>query len=179
MDYEHNDDVLQNNLTKDLQGVADVLNLDINRHQKQKNIYDIKEPLKIDRPYNRIIFGAPGTGKSYKLKKDQEKYFPTEDCFERITFHPAYSYAQFFGCYKPIGKGSEISYKYVPGPFLRILLKSLSNLEKKYLLIIEEINRANVAAVFGDVFQLLDRRNGKSEYPINISNEVKDYIIES
>lgn len=177
MDYEHNDDVLQTNITKELQGVADILNLNIQSHKKNTNSYGEKNASKIDRPYNRIIFGAPGTGKSYELKKDQENFFPDEDCFERITFHPAYSYAQFFGCYKPVGKGNDISYEYIPGPFLRVLLKALSNPENNYLLIIEEINRANVAAVFGDVFQLLDRKNGKSEYPVDISNEVKDYIV--
>ena len=101
--------------------------------------------------------------------------------YERVTFHPNYSFAQFVGTYKPVqnsekGKESEILYQYVPGPFMRILVKALQHPEQNFLLIIEEINRANVAAVFGDVFQLLDRKNGVSEYPIDASEDVKKYL---
>ena len=104
-----------------------------------------------------------------------------------MTFHPDYSYASFVGTYKPVsckddeGKDS-ISYRFVPGPFLRVLVKALkrgcSN-PTPCLLLIEEINRANVAAVFGDVFQLLDRdEHGVSEYPIQTSEDVKKYLNE-
>ncbi|MBQ9025635.1 MAG: AAA family ATPase [Methanobrevibacter sp.] len=127
---------------------------------------------------NIIYFGAPGTGKSYNLnqdKKDLLENYP--DNYERVTFHPDYSYANFVGTYKPVPKGEDITYKYVPGPFMRILKKSLENPDKPYLLIIEEINRANVAAVFGDVFQLLDRNeNYESEYDIDASEDMKSYL---
>lgn len=106
---------------------------------------------------------------------------------ERVTFHPNYSYAQFVGTYKPVTKQTEkesepetISYEYVPGPFMRMYKKALKNSKKCYLLIIEEINRANVAAVFGDVFQLLDRNaEGKSEYPVDASKDVRDYLLKN
>lgn len=216
---------------------------------------------------NRIIFGAPGTGKSNKLARETKGFAS----YERVTFHPDYTYANFVGCYKPImvrnsngavsdtnkevvslltdntksaqekydllyekfkndgltrlpillglytdevfktrkldgtdavgdnsvernhGKAlrpyvalfsdvnanEEIAYRYVPGPFTRILVKALQDPEHAYLLLIEEINRANVAAVFGDVFQLLDRNEfGKSEYPIQISEDMKQYLQE-
>ena len=108
--------------------------------------------------------------------------------YERVTFHPDYSYANFVGTYKPVpykdesGKDS-ITYKYVPGPFMRIYVKAILNGRtenvKPYILIIEEINRANVAAVFGDVFQLLDRDDyGVSEYPIQASEDMKKYLAE-
>lgn len=71
----------------------------------------------------------------------------------------------------------KIAYEYVPGPFMRTLVKALQNPDKPYVLIIEEINRANVAAVFGDVFQLLDRdNNGQSEYSINTTNDMRGYL---
>ena len=57
-----------------------------------------------DCPRNRIISGAPGTGKSYSLEEDRKEYFGRENLYTRVTFHPAYSYAQFFGCFKPISK---------------------------------------------------------------------------
>ena len=104
-----------------------------------------------------------------------------------MTFHPDYSYASFVGTYKPVpckddeGKDS-ITYKYVPGPFLRVLVNALKSgcaNPKPCLLLIEEINRANVAAVFGDIFQLLDRdERGVSEYPIQTSEDVKKYLNE-
>lgn len=69
---------------------------------------------------NRIVFGAPGTGKSHKLKEDCEEMMNnTDGSFERVTFHPEYSYSQFVGTYKPVMGDDEetIKYSYVPGPF--------------------------------------------------------------
>lgn len=142
--------------------------------------------IKIDKPYNRIVFGAPGTGKSYKINSDIEKY-NLKRVFKRVTFHPNYTYSQFIGAYKPISKsiienGIEkevISYEFVPGIFLSILIKALKDENKgiPHVLVIEEINRANPAGVFGDVFQLLDRNSdGKSTYTINMPTEMKKFV---
>ncbi|MBQ9777224.1 MAG: AAA family ATPase [Lentisphaeria bacterium] len=139
-----------------------------------------------------IYFGAPGTSKSYTLNKDAEKIANQE----RVTFYPGYSYQQFVGTYKPCmvkskdedkGEGKDkITYKFVPGPLLRLLEKALKAEEsetsenqepEKFLLIVEELNRAEAAAVFGDLFQLLDRDStGKSEYPISVSEDLKQYL---
>ena len=134
-------------------------------------------------PRNRIVFGAPGTGKSRRLKKEAEKSF-TEANSERVTFYATYSYAQFVGSYKPVmkdvGGEEKISYEFVPGPFLRMLVNALKNPKEKFLLIIEEINRANAAAVFGDMFQLLDRDaegKGKSEYAVATSEDIRRYLV--
>lgn len=127
---------------------------------------------------NVIYFGAPGTGKSFTLNQDKDELLEDfEDNYERVTFHPDYSYANFVGAFKPYPEGKDIIYKYVPGPFMRILKKALKNPDKPYLLIIEEINRANVSAVFGDVFQLLDRdENHQSDYPIDSTEEMRLYL---
>lgn len=115
-------------------------------------------------------------------KKENVKFL------ERVTFHPNYSYAQFVGTYKPAKskvKMDEITYEYIPGPFMRVYANAVKELKratacheepKKFLLLIEEINRANVAAVFGDVFQLLDRKNGSSQYPIAASEDQKVFL---
>lgn len=133
---------------------------------------------------NRIVFGAPGTGKSYKLKVDCEDMMNSFDgAFERVTFHPEYSYSQFVGTYKPVmgEDGESIKYNYVPGPFMRMYVEAIKSARtdnpQPYLLLIEEINRAKVAAVFGDVFQLLDRDdNGVSEYEIQASEDIRRYL---
>lgn len=138
------------------------------------------------KPRNRIIFGAPGTGKSFTLNKEKAELLADGGTYERVTFHPDYSYANFVGTYKPVpcidNNGNDaITYSYVPGPFMRIYVKALKNsrenIAKPFLLMIEEINRANVAAVFGDVFQLLDRGEDEvSEYPIQASEDIKNYL---
>lgn len=133
-------------------------------------------------PRNRIFFGAPGTGKSYTLNKEKDALIVDSDDYERVTFHPDYSYANFVGTYKPVPADNDvITYSYVPGPFMRTLVKALKNSRtdtpKPYLLMIEEINRANVAAVFGEVFQLLDRDDDEvSEYAIQASEDIKKYL---
>lgn len=139
-----------------------------------------------DYPRNRILFGAPGTGKSFTLNHEKDLLLADGGEYERVTFHPDYSYANFVGTYKPVpckdsdGKDA-ITYSYVPGPFMRTYVKALQNSRtdapKPFLLVIEEINRANVAAVFGDVFQLLDRGDNEvSEYPIQASEDIKKYL---
>lgn len=130
-----------------------------------------------DLDHNRIIFGAPGTGKSYRLDKDMQNLLSNGGSYERVTFHPDYSYANFVGTYKPTMVENDISYEYIPGPFMRTYAKARGDLSKPCLLIIEEINRANVAAVFGDVFQLLDRDDdGVSEYSIEATEDMKSYL---
>lgn len=133
-----------------------------------------------DEKRNIIYFGAPGTGKSHKLNKKKDKLLENyQDNYERVTFHPDYNYANFVGTYKPISTDEgEMSFKYVSGPFMRILVKALKNPSQPFVLIIEEINRANVAAVFGDIFQLLDRENNVSQYPIHASEDMKKYLKE-
>lgn len=144
-------------------------------------IYNTKIETKYER--NRIVFGAPGTGKSYELKEDCEDLLKdTKDNYERVTFHPDYSYSQFVGTYKPVmGADEKIRYDFVPGPFMRVYVEALKSGRTEnpqpHLLLIEEINRAKVAAVFGDVFQLLDRDDdGVSEYEIQASEDIRKYL---
>lgn len=150
----------------------DEYSLDQNRDVTAEKLYLTKK-LK----HNYLVFGAPGTGKSYDLKKKQESYFTQENSYERVTFYSNYSYAQFVGTYKPKMVNNEINYSYVAGPFIRMLVKAYQNPQQNFLLIIEEINRANPAAVFGDIFQLLDRKdNGVSEYDIETSEDLREYL---
>lgn len=147
-----------------------------------------KTKLSITKSRNRIVFGAPGTGKSFTINNERKQLLGdgNETDYERVTFHPDYTYANFVGTYKPVpckdSNGNDaITYEYVPGPFMRVYVNALKNAltgnPKPYLLIIEEINRANVAAVFGDVFQLLDRDNDEvSEYPIQASEDIKKFL---
>ena len=144
----------------------------------------INKDTKKEYAHNRIVFGAPGTGKSFILDKEQFDLISDGGECERVTFHPDYSYAHFVGTYKPVPTKNGISYEYVPGPFMRTYVRAIENGRsenkediKPYLLLVEEINRANVAAVFGEVFQLLDRddRNA-SQYPVKPSEDIKAFL---
>ncbi|MGX7066384.1 dynein-related subfamily AAA family protein [Vagococcus fluvialis] len=136
----------------------------------------------LDQPHQQIFSGAPGTGKSFQLKELANTHFiyGNDIAFERVTFHPSMSYGQFVGVFKPFptdgDKDYPITYRYIPGPLLKQLEKAYMNPDKRFLLLIEEINRANVAAVFGDTFQLLDREDGESVYPIFISEDLQTHL---
>lgn len=123
---------------------------------------DIEENIQIGE--NIIFYGVPGSGKSYLIKKE---YCDDENYMERVVFHPDYTYSDFIGQILPQNIEGHISYPFIPGPFTRIMEKAESDEFHNYYLVIEEINRGNAPAIFGEVFQLLDRVDGVSEYGIN------------
>lgn len=130
----------------------------------------------------KIYYGAPGTGKSYEiLKYLKEKQISDEHIF-RVTFHPEYTYSDFVGQILPtVKKNGEVSYDFAKGVFTLALEKAYQDTSKEVFLIIEEMSRGNCSAIFGDIFQLLDRDNvgtekGWSKYFINNPIIAKDII---
>ncbi len=145
-------------------------------------------------PIQKILFGCPGTGKSYKIKNEILKDLGIDqnsDNYISTVFHPEYTYGDFMGKLVPITKDKRVEYNFHAGHFLRALVKAYKNLFRAYnqqtnqfddvqniALIIDEINRGNSSAIFGTVFQLLDRETeddlkkglkGWSSYPINLT----------
>jgi 5-methylcytosine-specific restriction protein B len=113
---------------------------------------------------NIIYYGAPGVGKSYKIDQICD-----DNNSIRTIFHPDTQSSDFIGCLKPKMNGSDVVYEFRPGPFTKAIIKAYLNPETHQYLIIEEINRAAAAAVFGETFQLLDRApDGSSVYPIDV-----------
>lgn len=125
---------------------------------------------------NFLLYGVPGCGKSYKVEDEYESKITNEQCKVRVVFHPDYTYSDFIGQLMPVLKEVEnaqgvkenkLQYEFVPGPFTKIIKKAYEEPEQKCLLIIEELNRGNAPAIFGEIFQLLDRKdNGESKYGI-------------
>ena len=105
---------------------------------------------------NVLLYGVPGSGKSWTI---EHEYCKPESVVERLVFHPDYTYSDFIGQILPtVAEDGQVSYKFTPGPFTNILREAYNNPGKEYILIIEEINRGNAPAIFGEVFQLLDRK---------------------
>lgn len=110
-----------------------------------------------------ILYGVPGCGKSYAVaKKLAELGISQENTpfyTKRVVFHPEYTNADFVGQILPRADsdGNRISYPFVAGPFTQLLALAYTHKDKNFALIIEEINRGNAAAIFGELFQLLDR----------------------
>lgn len=131
-----------------------------------------------------IFYGTPGSGKSNKVKKLIENIYSEkaerEKYVFRTTFHPDSDYASFVGCYKPRMEGDNIKYEFTPQAFTDAYVKAWQEIKeesgKNVYLIIEEINRGNCAQIFGDLFQLLDRKNKVSEYPINADADLRQYL---
>ena len=126
--------------------------------------------------YKQIIyFGAPGTGKSHFVKQKLDSV-PDNKIF-RVTIHPEYTYSDFIGQLLPEAIASGVEFKFNAGPFTRALIEAFNDTSKNVYLILEEISRGNVAAIFGDIFQLLDRDNHfKSKFPIRNKN-IADLIV--
>ncbi|ELC2979362.1 AAA family ATPase [Campylobacter coli] len=135
------------------------------------NSVEINENLREKGGENIILYGVLGSGKSHTIRI---KYPQNEYIFEKLVFHPDYSYSDFVGQIMPIVKDEIVSYEFIPGPFTNILKKAYNNPSRKYVLVIDEINRGNAPAIFGEVFQLLDRdKDGNSNYAINNDNIAK------
>lgn len=122
---------------------------------------------------NRLYYGAPGTGKSYQIAQDTKGHETV-----RTVFHPDTQNSDFVGTLKPINDSGKLSYEFSPGPFSRALVKAVQKPKEHIYLIIEELNRAPAAAVFGELFLLLDREpDGRSSYDIDFpSDEFKKWF---
>lgn len=105
-------------------------------------------------PTQIIYYGVPGCGKSNKIR-EQLKDVPEKNKV-RVVFHPEYTNAEFIGQILPKVNG-HVTYEFTPGPFTQIIKRAYLNPNEQFYLVIEEINRGNAAAIFGDTFQLLDR----------------------
>ncbi len=134
---------------------------------------------------NILLYGVPGSGKSWTI---EHEYCKPGSIVERLVFHPDYTNGDFVGQILPVvDEEKQVTYEFTPGPFTRILRNAYINPDKEYVLIIEEINRGNAPAIFGEIFQLLDRcvepktegnvtyQAGTSEYGITHAS-VAEYV---
>lgn len=120
---------------------------------------------------NVLLYGVPGAGKSWTIAHE---YCNNDKQMQRLVFHPDYTYSDFVGQILPKVQQGNVSYAFTPGPFTRIMREAYIHPDKEYFLIIEEINRGNAPAIFGEVFQLLDRKSRVAEenddgFPIGTS----------
>ena len=165
---------------------------ELNEFEGENTIDDVQnsetvnydEVPRIDKGTNVLLYGVPGSGKSWSI---EHEYCKPGTQVERLVFHPDYTNADFIGQILPVVDPVDkmVTYEFTPGPFTNILKEAYNNPSKSYVLIIEEINRGNAPAIFGDVFQLLDRTvetkvmdgvsypRGTSEYGITNENIAK------
>lgn len=166
----HRDGYIENNIPLDIQSLnrsVEILNQIVQRefhYQDQSGNTTLVGK-------NVIIYGAPGTGKSFSLRGLPNKI--------RTVFHSEYQNSDFVGSYRPCMDGTNIVYKFVPGPFIEAYVEAKKDPNQMFNLIIEEINRGNCASIFGDIFQLLDREeNGVSTYSIRPESSLRNYLTE-
>ena len=147
-------------------------------------VFEIDEESRISSGTNILLYGVPGSGKSWTI---EHEYCKPGTNVERLVFHPDYTNADFVGQILPVVDpvDKQVTYEFTPGPFTNIIHSAYINPHQRYVLVIEEINRGNAPAIFGDVFQLLDRTvepktsegitypAGTSEYGITNGNMAK------
>lgn len=137
-------------------------------------------------PSQVIYYGVPGCGKSHQIQVELKKknIFEENRQLRRVVFHPDYCNADFVGQILPeTKKDGGVFYRFKAGPFTKILREAYENPDKEYALIIEEINRGNASAIFGDLFQLLDRKPSNAEVETVNGNSYgpgwSDYCVEN
>lgn len=116
---------------------------------------------------NKIYYGAPGTGKSHKVEQLIDELTTV-----RTVFHPDTQNSDFIGALKPVIQNGDVSYQFSPGPFARAMAAAYDDPSNMHYLVIEELNRAPAAAVFGELFLMLDRNDdGKGEYDVDFPSD--------
>ena len=140
----------------------------------EKDIYknygqlDFLAPLLL-RNKNLILNGAPGTGKTYLAKQlarrlttglisEYEEYKDLyQEQIELVQFHPSYDYTDFVEGLRPVSQDNgQIGFKLVDGNFKAFCRKAVNNPDKRYVFIIDEINRGEISKIFGELFFALD-----------------------
>ena len=156
-----------------IQNETPIISTEKNNQEKENNVSFT--------PTQIIYYGVPGCGKSYEVNKvinaELDKYGVTDKEYHKVrcVFHPEYCNADFVGQIYPYVKPDNggVEYRFKPGPFAEIVRRAYRNPAEPFFLIIEEINRGNAAAIFGEMFQLLDRirpEDGPEELSGNIYN---------
>lgn len=157
-----NDDIEEKNLVQiDESTFASLLKRMVDFELIRKKVVSEVEELvpRVTGGENILLYGVPGVGKSHTIKRD---YCDDPEKMERVVFHPDYTYSDFVGQILPKVVDGQLKYVFSPGPFTKLLKKAWNNPGNKYYLVIEEINRGNAPAIFGEIFQLLDRKDADS-----------------
>lgn len=107
---------------------------------------------------NLILYGPPGTGKTYEMQARRKAAFDAGEDSVFVAFHPSYSYEDFVGGLRPVAAkdGAGVVVAFQKGPFLTLCEKAHANPTQQFTLFIDEINRANVAKVFGELITLIE-----------------------
>ena len=106
-----------------------------------------------------IFYGPPGTGKTYVARRLAQHCRQEGGDFAIVQFHPSYSYENFVEGFRPTLHNGQPGFELVAGPLLRIAERAAANPGAPYILVIDELNRGNVAKVFGELYFLLEYRN--------------------
>ena len=106
-----------------------------------------------------VFYGPPGTGKTYVAKRIAAEYARAGGGFEIVQFHPSYSYEDFVEGFRPkLTDGGQAGFELTQGPLKRIAQQAAANPDAIHVLVIDELNRGNVAKVFGELYFLLEYR---------------------
>jgi 5-methylcytosine-specific restriction protein B len=117
----------------------------------------------LNRRKQAILYGPPGTGKTYLARMLAEHWTDPEN-ITLVQFHPSVTYEDFIAGYRPVkSEDGNVAFEVRPGPFMRLAERARDNPSTPHILIIDEINRANLAKVFGELYFLLEYRNAPIE----------------
>lgn len=115
-----------------------------------------------------ILYGPPGTGKTYLARRlawtltgiQNDAEYEDDGPYSLVQFHPAYSYEDFFEGFRPaVDDDGNMRYRLTPGPLVKLAELAEANPDQRHVMVIDEINRANLPRVLGELLFLLEYRD--------------------
>lgn len=144
-----------------LEDIADKLRWHVSHLEEIERLLEDKRQV--------VFYGPPGTGKTYVARELGEHFAGAKSRTALVQFHPSYAYEDFIQGFRPTDIGGQPGFRLADGPLKRIAEDARAEPDATHVLVIDEINRGNLAKVFGELYFLLEYRGPEHKIRLQYS----------